>query len=132
MKIFALRKPPAWGLLISAILIGLWSLYAYVSGKFIFGNKYHAHVTVVYRSKDPEEFSMWLNLSAISFAVLYALTFLKIDPLEKQLVIASSWIRTRRDSMLSKSPPWWAYLFWGIIVLLTLYFVYFGITQKQQ
>src|ERR1039458_6742259 len=132
MKIIKLRNPPAWYLLISSLFIGLWSLYSYISGEFIFGNKYHAHVTVVYRSKDPEEFLMWLRLATISSVVLSILAFVEIVPLDNMRAILSSRIGDRRDAMLLKSPPWWAYIFWGFVLLLTLYLLYYGITLKQK
>ena len=123
------RKPPSSGLLIVGLLIAFVPIYALYSGK-IFLMSRAMYRLVIDRRQSPEEFAIWLYSLSIVSAALCTFAFVKLGKLEERVLAVASRVKRKRDAinetMFSQSPPIWAYVFWGIAILLTALLLVFG------
>ena len=123
------RKPVSLTLLIVGLFFLITWLYALVTGRYVDlggrGNKWHG--SIIFKDKNPAEFSSWLWWSAtISFSSVF-FAFIKIVPIENGLLSFCDWMRQFRDAMIAEQPPWWAYVIWVMLILVVICSVYFAL-----
>jgi hypothetical protein len=127
MRLFTLRKPPFWGLLVAGLVFGALCVYALKTDTFIVLPSRTQPGKIILKSQDPKEFEFWLHFSTLFFICSCLIALIRFVPLEDRLIAWKTKIKIKAEESGATTkalPAIWTYPFLAAFVIFILYLGY--------